>query len=99
MTRGRFLLEHGLHPGVKPIETLAHVYRFQRNQDARGASEVQHIWPSFWTNAPTHSALAWEFRRKATPRGNCSSAAHVLRNGTSVIETSWNAGFFLLTLR
>src|SRR6266516_2818238 len=99
MTRGRFLQKHGLHPGVKPIETLAHVYRFQRNQNARGGSEVQHTWPSFWTNAPTHSALAWQFRRKATPRGNCSSAAQLLRKGTSVIATSWKAGFLRLPTR
>src|SRR6266404_907894 len=88
MARGRFLLQHRLHPRVKAIETLAHVHWLQCNQNARCGGEVQHIRPSFWTNAPIHSALACEFKRKVTPRGNCSSAAQLLRKGTSVMETS-----------
>src|SRR6266487_4819161 len=36
MAGGRLLLQHTLHPRVESVETLAHVHRFQGDENPRG---------------------------------------------------------------
>ena len=86
MPGGGLLLQYRLHPGVKTVETSAHIQRFEGHENPRGRRQAQHGRCRACITEPIHWALAAGLNRTAIPMGRRTSAAHLSTGGVALVS-------------
>ena len=93
MAAGWLQLQHRLHSRIEPIETLAHVHRFQGHKHPRGSRETQHGLCKASTTEPIQAGVTAEVNRTANPVGKLTSPAQGLASGRHAANfNSWKPG-------